>query len=282
VPRWTTYSATAWFEHPREFVKGRPLLKCESIAGHGHRLSYGDGTVFHVSSDAGEIWASWTSPYTVEDALTYLYGPILGFALRLRGIVCLHASAVQIAPGRAVLFVGEARSGKSTLAAGFVHGGFPAVTEDVAPIDVDTGVPTVRRGYPLIRLWDASACALLGESEALPRLTPNWEKRGLLLGEQDFTSARNVRIACVFVLQPREKNAVRPGFTKMNGAGAVWKLVQNTYINYLSDRDTRAREFELLCGLAGQVPTVALTLPDDQRLLGSACAHIAQFIAERV
>ena len=52
-----------------------------------------------------EIWADWPEDYTLEDASTYLIGSVIAFALRLRGIVCLHASAIAVG-GQAIALMG--------------------------------------------------------------------------------------------------------------------------------------------------------------------------------
>ena len=86
--------------------------------GRYFRFRYGDGTEFVIDRPGSRVWATWPEPWTVEDAATYLLGPILGFVLRLRGVVCLHASAVAVGD-RAVVLLGPSGAGKSTTAAAF-------------------------------------------------------------------------------------------------------------------------------------------------------------------
>ena len=82
------------------------------------RIVYIDGTEFHVSPDGRQVWTTWIAPYTVEDMATYLVGPILGYLLRLRNQLVLHASAI-VAEGRAIALMGGPGAGKSTTAAAF-------------------------------------------------------------------------------------------------------------------------------------------------------------------
>ena len=58
---------------------------------------YSDGVRFAVERRGREVWGDWPENYTLEDACTYLLGPVIGFVLRLRGVTCLHASAVALA-----------------------------------------------------------------------------------------------------------------------------------------------------------------------------------------
>src|SRR5271156_5635286 len=73
---------------------GNPALKISSI-GNLLRLDYFDGAKFWLDARGTRIWAPWPENLTIEDTATYLLGPVLGLLLRLRGVVCLHASAVS-------------------------------------------------------------------------------------------------------------------------------------------------------------------------------------------
>ena len=93
---------------------GEPALRIWKMAGGEFlRLAYYDGTQFWINRTGTELWAQWPSNLTIEDAATYLLGPVLGLLLRLRGVTCLHASAVAVAD-RALAFVGSEGAGKST------------------------------------------------------------------------------------------------------------------------------------------------------------------------
>src|SRR5919201_1469078 len=74
---------------------------------------YGDGARFAVERQGREVWADWPENYSLEDACTYLLGPVMGFVLRLRGVTCLHASAVAVGD-HAIALAGSPGSGKST------------------------------------------------------------------------------------------------------------------------------------------------------------------------
>ena len=118
-----------------------------------------------------------------RDTATYLLGPVLGFVLRLRGIACLHASAISI-DGRTVLLLGPAGSGKSTTAAAFACKGCRVLSEDVCALHCTPDGIFVQPGYPRLRLPN-SVGMLFGAQDALPLLTPNWNKRFLDLANGD-------------------------------------------------------------------------------------------------
>src|SRR4029077_10951164 len=92
---------------------------------------YSDGARFAVDRTGCEVYADWAENYTLEDACTYLLGPVIAFVLRLRGVICLHASAV-IVDGRAIALFGLAGAGKSTTVAACALRGFSVLSDDVA------------------------------------------------------------------------------------------------------------------------------------------------------
>jgi len=91
------------------------------------RLAYEDGTQFWLDRKRENIWATWPDILPLENAISYLLGPVLGLVLRLRGVICLHASAVAI-EDRSVAFVGSAGAGSQPRlppSRGRVMGSFP-------------------------------------------------------------------------------------------------------------------------------------------------------------
>lgn len=85
--------------------------------------------------------------------VSYVTGSVLGACLQQRGILTLHASAVE-SSGGAVLFAGRSGIGKSTLLAALIDRGFAMLNDDVAGIVLDAeGRPLALSGYPTVRLW---------------------------------------------------------------------------------------------------------------------------------
>src|SRR6185436_16343233 len=59
---------------------GEPLLRVFSLTeGKYFRFAYADKTDFVLNRAGTEIWAAWPTPLTLEDACTYLLGPVMGF-----------------------------------------------------------------------------------------------------------------------------------------------------------------------------------------------------------
>jgi hypothetical protein len=90
---------------------------------------------------------------TPTDAVAaLLVGPVCASLLELRGVPCLHASAVRVG-GSTVALMAAAGTGKSSLAAWLVDHGHALVTDDILPLALGgthcLGLP----GYPQMNLY---------------------------------------------------------------------------------------------------------------------------------
>ncbi len=239
------------------------------FGGTHHHFRYADGTEFLIDNAGSEIQCCWHDPLTIEDAATYLLGPVFGFVLVLRGMACLHASAVVV-NSEAVALVGPAGSGKSTTAAAFSSRGLSIVAEDVVTLDDRHDRFLVRPSYPCIRLWPASVKALYGDESHLPLLTPNWDKRYLELTPEKF-ELEPLPLSAIYVLGERADNAAAPFVQPLDRTDALLSLIANTYTNYLMDRQMQARQFDLLTRVLANIPVRKLTPHTDARRLPELC-----------
>jgi len=216
------------------------------------RLRFSDGVEFVVDRAGGKVWSIWPQTMCVADMATYLLGPVMGLLLRLRGIVCLHASAIAVG-ARAIAFVGAAGAGKSTIAAAFAKLGFPVLTDDVVTLVKSGEDYLVAPGEPRLRLWPDSVAALYGAPDVLPRLTPGWEKRYLDLQEDGYRyQEQALALAGIYVLDNRSETDA-PAIAALPLREQLMALIANSYANKLLDSSMRAHEFELFGQLIERV-----------------------------
>ena len=278
-PDWARVAA----QLPAQLVHSLPAApECDDPAflvreiggGAFYSLSYGDGTEFVVDANGERVWGDCPRPLTIEDLATYFLGPVMGFVLRRRGITPLHASAVCLGEV-AVAISGEAGAGKSTTAAALALRGAPAVCEDIAAIAENRGQFFVQPGYPRVCLWPDAVEKLLGDKEALPNLTPTWDKKYLALdGGRAKFAERIVPLGAVYLLGERALDERAPRIEPISPREALLELVQNTYMNALLTKEQRAAEFELLSRLVNRVPCKRLTPHRDASRLGKLCELI--------
>ncbi|MBI2407092.1 MAG: hypothetical protein HYV19_02155 [Gemmatimonadetes bacterium] len=246
-PRGEWTSAAPYYTAGQE-TDGSPSMRVRLDATRGYRFEYADGTQFVIDPSASTISCWWAAASTLEDTATYLLGPVLGFALRRRGVLALHASAVLL-DGRATLLIGPSGAGKSTTAAAFAAAGTPVMSDDVVAVRITDGVPCAYPAYRLLRLWDASEQILFGTTGRLPLLTPTWDKRALPLGAAFPFHDRPAPLGALFVLAPRRDNPRAPFVEPLSSLDGFVELVANTYANYLLDDRMRGEEMRLLSAL---------------------------------
>lgn len=279
----------SWHDAPRErrFVseandEGEPTVVVWSLpSANAIVLEYAEGMRFHVTTDGSRIWADWTSPLTLADAMTFLVGPVLGYALRRRGLLALHASSVRIGEV-AVAFVGSGGAGKSTLATACALAGLPLVTDDILVLrDVD-GQWWTSPAPDQVRLWADSERILFGADSALPALTPNWSKLGLVVESAGLGMVKEaVPLGLVLLLEPRADEARAPRIERVPGGEALVGLVTHSYANYLLDATERAIELRAVGRLTSSVPVRRLVPHADAARLGETVALISRFAQDR-
>ena len=259
------------YDSPYKDEAGNPALRIWKVAGSRYlRLAYFDGTQFWLDREGTEVWATWPGNLEIEDTATYLLGPVLGILLRLRGVTCLHASAVAFGE-TAVAFVGSPGAGKSTTAAALARHGHAILSDDVVALTERDGSFFVHPAYPYLCLWPESVQSLYGSPDALPRFSANYDKRYLTLGKQELRFAeRALPLAAIYILGDRRGDPA-PLVEELAPQKAFLALVADTFATNMLDSGMRAKEFEILARLAPSVPVRALHAHHDASRLPELC-----------
>ncbi len=255
-------------------LNGEPVVRLWETASPSllYQLVYADGTKFVIDAAGSRVWATWARESTFEDTLTYLLGPVLGFLLRLRGVTCLHASAIAI-DGVAIALTGPAGAGKSTAAAQFASIGYPILSDDIATLEEAGASFLVQPSPARLRLWPSSVEHLYGRPDALPRLTPSWEKQYLDLrtGDRRYQSSP-LPLAAIYVLSNPERPADE--IEEIPRPAAMMQLLANIYVNYLLDGTFRKRDFGRIAKVVNTVPVRRVNLRRNFEALEQTCRSI--------
>jgi hypothetical protein len=235
-----------WYVTEDQDQIGTSALKIwKTSSGRFLRLEYFDGTKFWLDIQGEHIWATWPDNLTLEDTSTYLLGPVLGLLLRLRGVTCLHASAVSFG-NYAVAFIGSEGAGKSTTAAALAQQGCAIITDDVVALAEADGVFHVHPAYPYVCLWPESVASIYGSADALPRFSPSYDKRCLSLARQGLRfETRTLPLKAIYILSERRPDPA-PVIEPLAAQSAILALVANTFATNVLDRAMRAEEFKTL------------------------------------
>ena len=252
---------------------GTPVRVVTRIrGGEFFRIDYCDGTRVVVSAHGERVWARGANS-DVEDTAAYLLGPVLGMVLRLRGVNCLHASAVAVG-GQACAFVGASGAGKSSMAAAFARLGHAVLSDDVTPIEERAGRFLAQPAYPRLRLWPESVEGLFGAADSLPRMVEGWDKRYVDLARPPYRFQREpLPLAAVYLL---DASPGAPHVGPVSARDTVMGIVADTYATYLLDRERRAHEFEFVGRLVDAVPVRRLRRGDDLREVARTCELVVE------
>jgi len=102
-----------------------------------------------------------------------------------------------------------------------------------------TAAAFAREGYPVLK--DE---ALYGSPQALPQLTPTCKKCYLSLDGNGYKFQREpLPLRAVYLLAGRVSKQGAPHAAEISSGDSLIALVQNTYMNHLSDRERRTCEF---------------------------------------
>ena len=239
-------------------------------------FKYTDGTEFSIARSGTEIWRVGRAPHTVEDMMTYFQGPILGFVLRLRGVMSLHASAV-VEQDQAVALLGPAGSGKSTTAAFFAQRGHRILADDVSAIEDRGTTFRVQPAYPHLRLWAPSVDMLYESADALTPITPNWDKLDCRLNESTMRfQTVPLPLGAIYVLGARTAGPRALSIEALGKSEAFMTLTANTYVNYALTQAMRAEEFDLIGRLVKTIPIRRVIPHADPTRMGDLHGLIVQ------
>jgi hypothetical protein len=276
MPTWLEGATSRGAEtlYPGPGVEGA-LLTIRSVAGDHLLLEYRDGTRILMEPGGTGMWATWLPEATLEDTATYLLGPAAALLLRMRGVVPLHASAVEIG-GRAVAFAGASGCGKSTTAAAFARRGHRVVTDDITALVPHDGVMHVQPSFPRLRLWPESVHGLFGRADALPLVTPNWDKR--YLDDDAGPAQAPLPLHAVCILEPGDEKGP-PRLERLAGRAALIALLSNTTANHVLTPAMRALDLETLASVSEGVPVLALHIPPGFDRLPDMCRLVEGLVA---
>jgi hypothetical protein len=229
-------------------------LELRIAADRSVEFWFGDGTWARLSREATRIELFTPNTSTFDDTLSYLYGVLVGFAMRARGILALHASSVVLRDA-AVAFVGPSGAGKSTLAAAFAQHGYSVLSEDVVGLTIGVDGVTVHRGHANVRLWPNAAEML--RTPPLAEATRAWPKLVLPTAVPESDSM----LSGIYLLQERssERSVSEPA--PLAAAAALLELLPHSYASRLLRAEDRPEELRALGAMMQVVPVRRLVVP---------------------
>lgn len=207
-----------------------------------------------------------------------LLGPVMALLLHQRGLLVLHASAVNVG-GRSVIFMGDKGAGKSTTAGAMIRAGHRLLTDDVVALDLsNAGRPTILPGFPQLKLAaDAAGAIRIEDAEVRPQVHPQIDKAQHRLREG--FSAEAVPASRIYVLERGERAAVSP----LPAAGALPAIIRFSYVTRFGRQalvgDSASTHLRQCAELAGQIGVCRLEVPSGLERIDEAVALIENDLA---
>ncbi len=223
-----------------------------SRGGQYYRWYYSPGIDFVINRECSLVWCKWKHAGLQDHAIISLTGAVLGFILRMRGNVCLHASGI-VCEEQAFALCGVSGAGKSSLAAAFATSGFRILTDDIMPLSYRDGVLMATPGYPRINLYPDSHKYIEGLPPELPLLSADWDKCYLdLLAAPDRYCNYPVELKAIYIIDWQNQNPANQIQT-LSPSRAVSLLAANTYYCELLDATRKKDEFIFLSRVVNDI-----------------------------
>ncbi len=211
-----------------------------------------------------------------QDVSVFLTGSVFAALLQQRGVVTLHASAIETRAG-AVLFLGPSGSGKSSLLATTLQRGHAMLADDVTGVVLDPGGrPTALSAFPTVRLWADALDELVWWPRTRGKVRENMEKY-LVPVERFRATPLAVRAACA--LTSHNRSGIEIETCTIHTAFKC--LLKNTYRKrYLHGLDQRQVHFRTVAAMVRQVPVVRVKRPTYPFQINPLADEIERFLRE--
>jgi hypothetical protein len=245
-------------------------------------LDLPDGSIFVFWPDLMEFLVAPDGrrilghPLTADptDVLSAFFpGGVLSFALLRLGIEQLHATAVVI-QGEAIGFMGDARAGKSSLAAHFVAKGYPLLTDDLMVLDFHGERILAQPGLPRLKLFGDSMEMLrrssMGESITLNRISG---KQIINLRGQQFCGA-NVRTRVLYTLKTSHDFADAVRIEPLSSHDAFLEICRATFNAQVLGPARLQQQFGMAYRVASAIPVTRLSFPRTFAAIPNVCESI--------
>lgn len=182
----------------------------------------------------------------------FLLGSAFGALLHQRGLLPLHANAMEI-DSRLVAFSGHSGAGKSTIAAWFHDRGHRILADDVCVIRFDDeGRPLAYPGIPRLRLWREALEAGGRAADDYHRSFDDMDKYDV--PTRPHSQVDPVPLARIYLLR-KASDGADGSIRRLTGVEAVDALVSNTYRGaYLKTINRTGEHLATCLRLARAVP----------------------------
>ncbi len=225
----------------------------------------------YLIADGREIIVDPAEAADRQSLELFLLGSALGALCHQRGLLPLHASAVDVG-GECVAFMGPSGAGKSTLAAHLSARGYPLVCDDVCVVHAaEDGVVRVSPADARVKLWADGLDSMALEANGLRAVRVDATKYHVpVVG---VASAAPLRLGAIYVLA---EQGVERSIERLQGFEAVLAIASNTYrAEFIEPLGLACAHFAACLSVARTVAVRRLTWPRGFEELPARAAALA-------
>ncbi len=208
----------------------------------------------------------------------YLQSIGIAIWLELRGIVCLHANALEH-NGSAIGLLAPSGMGKTTLSAKLLEAGWRFLSDDMLALYRRASGWTVFPSWPRMRMWPDVGVALLGSAfEQGKPVHHRFSKRSVGVGGGCVSNGKSgFPIGTLYVLDRVADATGSATLIPIGAAEAAVLLMRNSIIGSASVAlGLQQRRLALISEILTEVDVIRLRYPYGLRLLGSVSKLIGR------
>ena len=232
-------------------------------------MRFPNGVAYRITDGGRVIECAGAHPH--EALASVLTEIVIPRVLQLHGLLCFHASAVQMGD-RALALTAPSGMGKSTIVTALCARGHALICDDSLAV---SAAGDAHPGPATVRLWDDSAATLLDDATT----SSNGEAQRTRGGKLQIRRAGVegvVPLGAVCCLEKTENFELH----RLGVGDAVATLTNSLHRIDTRSRDVLAREFESLTTVAQCVPVWQVGVPHDFDLLPDVCGRLEQLLVE--
>lgn len=203
---------------------------------------------------------------SIEEAVQHVLGSGIAAILMQQKKLVLHASAVM-KKGKAILFVGHSGVGKSSTAWTCIKNGYKAISDDLAVIDFEDGVPYVHHGFPRSKV--SEDVILETEHKIDESETPfNEDRLKYYRYPEQFVQSK-VPISNIFLLSQKEVGA--PKLTQNVDSILIFQVMYRNSFRFslIEPLGFTKLHLKLCTDLFKKVEVKSIQIPNDKLALNS-------------
>jgi len=234
---------------------------------------------FHIIPGERKIVAFPSSGTSTNTIAHLLMDQVIPRVLGHQGEVVMHASAVVMANGSAIAFLGDSGRGKSTLASSFYQAGFRLVTDDSMLLKLQDGKVFCLAAYPSLRLWPESVDRLFPDAADFKEVAHYSNKQQMMLLNAKRVQSEPVPLQAIFVLDDpaTASGAEAIGIERISGAASTMALVEAAFVLDVDSSSAVKMNFQRAAGIAQSgLPFYRLGYPRRFDLLPGVRARVLE------